>query len=235
MLREGEKNVNPLDFPGKPFEIELWNPNPTSRKTKDGPVYRISFEIDREPWDCFMAAELKGMIIIAQAMVYEGSEPLPEKTVEETKGEYGEYAKQLEIAGFFHAPKLWPHVGKDAEFLDWVRSKPCSVCGAVPPSEAAHVRRVSSGAGTGIKPEYSAIPLCHTCHARQHNEGESAIGGKEKNDQRRSRCVREWARTKLKADLGFKSWTEVPPKVLADWCEKRDLFYLLPKCYKELK
>jgi hypothetical protein len=54
--------MNPLDT-GETFTIELMNPNPTSSKTKDGPKYRVSFEIHREAWDEFMDANTQGMVL----------------------------------------------------------------------------------------------------------------------------------------------------------------------------
>lgn len=53
---------NPLDKPDT-FYLSLGNPNPTSSKTKDGPVYRVSFEMLQEEWQNFMDAQTKGMVI----------------------------------------------------------------------------------------------------------------------------------------------------------------------------
>ena len=76
-------------------------------------------------------------------------------------GNYGQQAKELRLSSFFRRPEVWRAVGSDQEFLDWLRTQDCIVrssihCG---PVVAAHVRRVANGSGTGIKPEYSAIPL----------------------------------------------------------------------------
>ena len=54
--------MNPLDT-GDEFTLDLMNPNPTSTKTKDGPKYRVSFEMSREDWDLFMDANTNGMIL----------------------------------------------------------------------------------------------------------------------------------------------------------------------------
>lgn len=54
--------MNPLDT-GEEFRIELMNPNPSSSKTKDGPKYRVSFEIERDAWDEFMDANTTGMVL----------------------------------------------------------------------------------------------------------------------------------------------------------------------------
>jgi hypothetical protein len=53
---------NPLDT-DKQFYMSLANPNPTSSKTKDGPVYRVSFEMAQGEWQQFMDAVTKGMVI----------------------------------------------------------------------------------------------------------------------------------------------------------------------------
>ena len=56
--------------------------------------------------------------------------------------------------------------------LAFVRLLPCVACGKAAPSEAAHVR-TGTDAGVGIKPaDRYAIPLCTTCHAKQHRVGE---------------------------------------------------------------
>ena len=60
--------MNPLDTGGI-FSLELMNPNPTSSKTKDGPKYRVSFEVNRTDWDCFMDANTNGMVIEMQGRV----------------------------------------------------------------------------------------------------------------------------------------------------------------------
>jgi hypothetical protein len=56
--------------------------------------------------------------------------------------------------------------------LDYIRSLPCVLCSAPPPSEAAHLR-MGLGGGTGVKPhDYWTLPLCHAHHAHQHRVGE---------------------------------------------------------------
>lgn len=73
----------------------------------------------------------------------------------------------------------------DKHYRDWLTYQPCCVCGGgewhngTLRSQAAHVRRVSKGAGTGIKPAYQCVPLCHKCHHMQHQHGESAVAEKE--------------------------------------------------------
>lgn len=66
--------------------------------------------------------------------------------------------------------------------LDFIRSLPCAACGKASPSEPAHVRITSadhpgSGGGTQYKPpDRFTVPLCTTCHRRQHGSpGEVAF------------------------------------------------------------
>lgn len=226
--------INPLDFPGQLFELALMNPNPSSSKTKEGPKYRISFEVERDMWDLFMAAKTEGMIIVAQATVYTEEEPAPSVETKPEKGRWGEEAKTLRLSGFFRAPDVWKVVGTDKDFLNWLKSQKCACkdqecTGQVVP---AHVRRVANGAGTGIKPEYSAIALCHHHHSKQHNDGESALGGKEWFDKQRIAHVERWAWETLKATFGIESWTQVDPALLYEWAAEKGVEKYLPAVYK---
>lgn len=71
-------------------------------------------------------------------------------------------------------------------FLAFVRRKPCSACGAPPPSQAAHLRMTDAAhpekrpVGIGEKPsDQWANPLCSNCHLdapdSQHNGSERAF------------------------------------------------------------
>jgi hypothetical protein len=58
------------------------------------------------------------------------------------------------------------------QHLAFVRQLPCVACGKAPPSEAAHVRTGTDG-GVWAKPgDRYAVPLCASCHAKQHRIGE---------------------------------------------------------------
>jgi len=61
-------------------------------------------------------------------------------------------------------PKIKPY--RNADYLKFVRSKPCGCgCRTPPPSDPHHVRRVFWGAGTGIKPhDYVTVPRARKCH-----------------------------------------------------------------------
>lgn len=87
---------------------------------------------------------------------------------------------------------------QDKAFLAYIRHLPCAVCGAWADyvngqgvSEAAHIRRASNS-GTGIKPLFSAIPLCHACHSKQHQHGETALMPKEMWDFMATKYLKLW-------------------------------------------
>ena len=72
--------------------------------------------------------------------------------------------------------------GSDAEYLHYVRCWPSCLSGAyslvvdsVGFCEAAHVRHVSLGSGTAIKPEYAAVPLTKEEHQLTHQKGDSVF------------------------------------------------------------
>lgn len=62
----------------------------------------------------------------------------------------------------------------DSKYLAWLRTLPCAVCNAFPPSQACHVRLGGRG-GIGIKPLFSAVPLCANHHMAQHGKGHESI------------------------------------------------------------
>jgi hypothetical protein len=62
-----------------------------------------------------------------------------------------------------------------AGHLALIRRLPCISCDNDSGCEAAHLR-INTGAGTGLKPgDRWALPLCHTCHVKQHAIGEHAF------------------------------------------------------------
>jgi hypothetical protein len=65
-----------------------------------------------------------------------------------------------------------PNFRRRVQHLAFVRQLPCVACGKAAPSDAAHVRTGTDG-GLGMKPgDRYAVPLCTTCHAKQHRIGE---------------------------------------------------------------
>ena len=61
---------------------------------------------------------------------------------------------------------------QETKFLAWLRLKPSCVSGRMDGIQAAHVRRVSEGAGIGVKPRLYAVPLSLVEHFDQHQYGE---------------------------------------------------------------
>ena len=65
-----------------------------------------------------------------------------------------------------------PNLRRRGQHLAYVRQHPCVASGKAAPSDAAHVRTGTDG-GVGRKPgDRYAVPLCMTCHAKQHRVGE---------------------------------------------------------------
>jgi hypothetical protein len=63
-------------------------------------------------------------------------------------------------------------IRKRVKHLAFIRQLPCTACGQIAPSEAAHIRS-GSDAGLGMKPsDRFSLPLCSECHALQHQFGE---------------------------------------------------------------
>ena len=152
-------------------------------------------------------------------------------------GRHSDSATMLWLSSFFLTPDVWERIGPDSDFLAWCRGQVCVVTGERgtddDPVQAAHVRRVSDGAGTGIKPRYSAVPMLASVHRRQHEQGESAVGGREALDKARIETVRLWAWRRLKRVLGYESWRDVPPDELVAWAEKNEVVRHLPRGYAD--
>lgn len=150
---------------------------------------------------------------------------------------YGAEAKALRLSSFFRTPDVWRAIGTDAEFLAWLRLQPCcfGTTRSAPHAGdvvAAHVRRVSEGAGTGIKPPYCAIPLCDSHHQDAHQHGDSMLGDRDWWDRQRIEHVQAWAWSALKSQLGYEHWNQVPPHVLIEWAVKHGVQALLPGAYR---
>jgi hypothetical protein len=163
----------------------------------------------------------------------------PGKSEKPTKGPYGEWAKALVQSGFFRTPKVWQGIGPDTEFLEWVKTQKSAKskefsqyddtgeCYCVP----AHVRHLELGSGTGIKPEYAAIPLTKEEHDLSHLKGDIAIGDREWWDKQRIKYVSLWAYETLKKKMNYDSYTDMPPRRLLDWATQRGIEDQLPVRY----
>jgi hypothetical protein len=74
-------------------------------------------------------------------------------------------------------PQRKPDPRRAANHLAFIRQLECIACGARPPSQAAHVRSGTDG-GTGKRPsDRFALPLCGSCHMKQHRTGELTFWG----------------------------------------------------------
>lgn len=153
---------------------------------------------------------------------------------QQKKHAYGVEAQKLKLSGFCRSPAVWEVIGQDSQFLAWVRAQPCIIPEGPHEGDivAAHVRRVADGAGTGIKPEFSAVPMCARHHREQHQHGESVLGGKEKFDAWRIETVERWAWEMLRAWMGYESMADVPPPTLRAWARDRGVDHLLPAIYR---
>lgn len=164
----------------------------------------------------------------------------PAKTTIVEKGEFGNFASSLYRNGFFYNPKLLAIVGSDAQYRHWISYQPSCYSGdfsewvnGVGRSIAAHVRR-SSNSGTGMKPEYSCIPLTHDEHMLQHREGESALVGLEWEKERNNYLIL-WVKNYLYKEFNVKSLTEIDPIIFNQWAIENGLEKDLPKRFKEIE
>lgn len=155
----------------------------------------------------------------------------------EPEADYGQYAKALRLSDFMRSPTVWAALGTDSEYLDWVRNQPSAFSGRLMRDEitgkeyciAMHVRRAGSGAGTGIKPRYSAIPGTHEEHELQHQKGETALAPREVWEKKALDHVTRWAWEKLREVFEVESMREVHPQAICEWAFANNCFSLLPE------
>lgn len=151
------------------------------------------------------------------------------------KGPHGEFWRHLHQFGWFYNPAVWKAVGSDEQFREWIRTQPCAarrldtnyMC--VGDVVAAHVRRVANGAGTGIKPPYSAIPLCDNHHQLQHKMGEEAMGGKEWFDKQRGEHLAAWVKSRIYTMMNTDSLTKISPLEFGVFCDSLGIRHTLPR------
>lgn len=103
--------------------------------------------------------------------------------------------------------------GTDAEYLDFVSRQPSCIDGAwnqIEPESrniACHVRRLSKGAGFGIKPPFSAVPMTHNQHMIQSgNGGEVMVLEVYTGNRLPQIAAAEWF--ERQADKSLASWIE---------------------------
>ena len=176
----------------------------------------VRVKVDIEPKDATLAMTLFGQPGTGIAIAVLNDNANHSHLREDLKIESSSWQQALFRSSFFRRPSIWPKVGSDEEFRSWVREQPCIVCKASP-VDAAHVRRVEFGAGVGIKPEYSCIPLCREHHRQQHDQGESSIGSDEDFRKWRIFYLHKWCWESVKKQLGFDSWSKMPLEVFKKW------------------
>ena len=202
-------------------------------KSREAKPNFIRLVIDYEPIHDQVLSRLFGVgqPAVVAPITPEAAQEDQQTTFTETARPFGDEAKALRLSSFFRIPEVWRAVGDDRDFLAWLETRPCVVCKQEPPSFAAHVRRVANGAGTGIKPEYSAVALCDPCHKTQHQKGESALADKGQWDRWRIEALVAWGWAALKDGLGYGHWYDVPPAKLYAWAAERNLERYLPVEY----
>lgn len=260
-------SANPLQMPGQAFHLDLRNPNPRSSKSKEGPVYRVSFEVDQDTFLAFMDARTSGLYLACVATVVDGVQggPAPAAEPEKSERNYSVEAQELHLSSVFGLVEFARAVGPDTEYHAWIQRQPSCVSKKF--SEyvngegrciAAHVRRASD-AGTAFKPEYHQIPLTDEEHQIQHSAGEvglllrcAGIGSQMHRIAASSNSLqaakewfyekaffyrRRWVWETLKEQLGYSSWSLIPPHVLAEWCASKSpsLLAKLPRSYRDAK
>lgn len=188
--------------------LEAFRGLDTATKTKSGHIFNLT---------------------IAQGDIAELAEQEPPK-----KGEYGQYAAALHRSGFFNVPAVLQALGTDEEFLAWVRRQPCAHTGATQDVEAAHVRRVADGSGTGTKPPYFAIPLRREVHALQHQHGESAVKPPEWFEKQAVKHRGQWAHERMRSVFEVDSLSMVPPGDIKSWAMRKGVVRYLPSEFREV-
>lgn len=62
-----------------------------------------------------------------------------------------------------------PSTWRSKKYLDFIRSKPCLMCGHYAPSMAHHEGFGSKGMGMKVS-DAQTIPLCPVCHSGRHTD-----------------------------------------------------------------
>lgn len=146
----------------------------------------------------------------------------------------GKLMQALYRGGWFHAPKVLAALGKDAGYLQWVRQQErCQQCNnpgtEEAPIQAAHYRKVGSGAGTGVKPPFSAVSLCSTCHATQHAKGYSALAPVGVWEAWVASTKAGWGHQRMRDIFETESMTAVPAQYVVEWALEHELNALIPQ------
>ena len=215
------------------------------RTLSDGTV-RI--QVDIEPTDALSAMQFFGSPNTPIAMACLNAEAIAShQQTNEIEREAGLMANSLHRVGFFKKREVAKVIGPDKDFIVWVRKQPCVISGAIQDVEAAHVRRVSAGAGTGIKPEYNAIPLHRDVHREQHAQGEVGClqkflpdrtwteeSARDFFDKQADSMREQWVKSRLYIRFGVTSLREIDFKEFAQWAQDQGLKEHLSQIVREL-
>ena len=64
------------------------------------------------------------------------------------------------------------------KYLDYIRNKPCSICGLMPCDPDHLEARGMGGANRSGYKDYSCVPLCRKHHTERHQAGNEKFEGK---------------------------------------------------------
>lgn len=92
-------------------------------------------------------------------------------------GEYADHSRRIRQSPALIDQNFLALVGAEEEYITWLQEQKCCLSGQFYKDsetgrelcEAAHVRTLTGGAGTGTKPAYHAVPLHHKLHRWQHD------------------------------------------------------------------
>jgi hypothetical protein len=176
--------MNPLNTTNEPFQISLRNPNPKSGRNKEGPWYRVSFEIDEDAYAQFQRANtLTGMVIEGVLYVSALNTPLPK--AEKPRREPNTLAQSLHQKGYFRNPLLWECIEECGIYTqdqhhEWIKSRPCilrqkyktiqfpdHICsGSIDPHHTTSAALPARGEGPHPNkvPNWYEVPMCHGFH-----------------------------------------------------------------------
>lgn len=202
----------------------------------DGTI-RVQIDIDPAFRDDFFKLFGKIDMPVALAPLVADFEKHEGDITEPEKPKSGQHIAELYKHGFFYNPKVLAALGPDEQYLEWVKNQPCAfdlglgACDCDGDVVAAHVRRIASGSGTGIKPEYSAIPMCNKHHMEQHHYGESHFGGKEVFDTKAGEYKAKWAHMKLRKVFNVEHLRDVSLEDIRAWATEANVYHALPSMF----
>lgn len=186
--------------------------------------------------------DLKRSQHILRCALFRGDIVIPDDEPD-PEAEFGELADTLWLSKVLATDPWMAQIGTDEEYTEWCRAQPSCISSHYNEFPSAglhagqgrslphHLRRASTS-GTGIKGKYITIPVTHEEHEILHSDGELAFAMPKHFDGLLQSHRHRWAWQKLKADLGYDSWKQVPPEVLYLWCVDHDLVGMLPPAYR---